>query len=140
MRTLRADDAGRELLFALVDDPLIRMLFSLHGIIRTDQPDGVGAAGEHDDAAGSDTSTPGTPSTATGPAASRAAAAAPPEMPAAGPAPPAAAGCGCRASASAGCGSAAATPVRPQTAGPTIIPLAAIRRREALDIWPGGAA
>jgi len=47
VRRLRADDAGRALLFELVDDPLIRMLFSLHGIIRTDAPAGVGAAGEH---------------------------------------------------------------------------------------------
>jgi hypothetical protein len=47
VRRLRADDAGRALLFELVDDPLIRMLFSLHGIIRTDTPAGVGAAGEH---------------------------------------------------------------------------------------------
>lgn len=47
VRRLRADDAGRALLYELVDDPLIRMLFSLHGIIRTDAPAGIGAAGEH---------------------------------------------------------------------------------------------
>lgn len=48
---LRADDAGRALLYELVDDPLIRMVFSLHAIIRTGAPPGVsagvGAAGEH---------------------------------------------------------------------------------------------
>src|SRR3954470_18534983 len=36
VRRLRADDAGRSVLFELVDDPMIRMLFSLHGIIRPD--------------------------------------------------------------------------------------------------------
>lgn len=92
VRRLRADDAGRALLFELVDDPLIRMLFSLHGIIRTDTPSGVGAAGEH-------TVHEGT-------------------------------GGGC------GCGSGHGVPGQ---AGPAIIPLSAIRRRDALDIWPGGA-
>jgi hypothetical protein len=38
VRRLRDDDAGRALLYELVDDPLIRMLFSLHGIIRQDPP------------------------------------------------------------------------------------------------------
>ncbi len=47
VRRLRADDAGRKLLYELAGDPLIRMLFSLHGIIRTAPPAGVGAAGEH---------------------------------------------------------------------------------------------
>lgn len=36
VRTLRADDAGRVLLYQLVDDPLVHMLLSLHGIIRPD--------------------------------------------------------------------------------------------------------
>jgi len=47
VRRLRGDDRGKALLYELVDDPLIRMLFSLHGIIRTETPTGVGAAGEH---------------------------------------------------------------------------------------------
>jgi hypothetical protein len=47
VRRLRADDAGRALLYELADDPLVRMLFSLHGIIRTEPPAGIGAAGEH---------------------------------------------------------------------------------------------
>jgi Fe-S cluster biogenesis protein NfuA/nitrite reductase/ring-hydroxylating ferredoxin subunit len=36
VRRLRADAAGRELLYDLVDDPLIHLLLSLHGIIRPD--------------------------------------------------------------------------------------------------------
>jgi Fe-S cluster biogenesis protein NfuA len=36
VRRLRADDGGRALLYQLVDDPLIRLLFSVHGIIRPD--------------------------------------------------------------------------------------------------------
>jgi hypothetical protein len=115
VQTLRADDAGRELLFALVDDPLIRMLFSLHGIIRTGAPAGVGAAGEHNGGGhtghehaahqhGADSQS----------------------------------GCGCGTSAGGGCGGGDYG--APQQAGPTIIPLSAIRRREPLDIWPGGAA
>lgn len=36
VRRLRADDAGRALLFELVDDPMVHLLFSLHGIIRPD--------------------------------------------------------------------------------------------------------
>ncbi|MHB1738475.1 MAG: NifU family protein [Actinomycetes bacterium] len=36
VRRLRADGTGRELLFELVDDPLVRMIFSLHGIIWAD--------------------------------------------------------------------------------------------------------
>ncbi len=36
VRHLRADDRGRELLFELVDDPVVRTLFLLHGIIRPD--------------------------------------------------------------------------------------------------------
>lgn len=36
VRRLRADEAGRALLYELVDDPLIRLVFSLHGIIRLD--------------------------------------------------------------------------------------------------------
>lgn len=47
VRSLRGDAAGRALLYELADDPLIRMIFSLHGIIRTGMPPGVGAAGEH---------------------------------------------------------------------------------------------
>jgi hypothetical protein len=35
VRRLRADGAGRDLLFELVDDPMVRLVFSLHGIIRT---------------------------------------------------------------------------------------------------------
>jgi len=53
VRALRDDAAGKALLYELVDDPLIRMLFSLHGIIRTDAPAGVGAAGEHTGTRGS---------------------------------------------------------------------------------------
>jgi Fe-S cluster biogenesis protein NfuA/nitrite reductase/ring-hydroxylating ferredoxin subunit len=36
VRRLRADPAGRELLYGLVDDPLVHLLLSLHGIIRPD--------------------------------------------------------------------------------------------------------
>ncbi len=36
VRTLRDDDRGRELLYALVDDPGVRMLLSMHGLIRPD--------------------------------------------------------------------------------------------------------
>lgn len=36
VRRLRAEPGGQEILFELVDDPLVRMLFSLHGIIRPD--------------------------------------------------------------------------------------------------------
>lgn len=36
VRRLRAEPGGRGVLFELVDDPLVRMLFSLHGIIRPD--------------------------------------------------------------------------------------------------------
>ena len=32
--TLRADPRGKELLFGLVDDPTVRMLFAMHGLIR----------------------------------------------------------------------------------------------------------
>lgn len=42
VRRMRADPAARELLFELVDDPTVHMLFSLHGIIR---PDPVTMAG-----------------------------------------------------------------------------------------------
>jgi len=125
VRTLRADDAGRALLFALVDDPLIRMLFSLHGIIRTYPPDGVGAAGEHDDRHF------GREHAEHSQEASR--------QSGCGCGTSADAGCGCGTSAGAGCGSGR-DPGATATAGPTTIPLAAIRRREALDIWPGGAA
>ncbi|MFC5994642.1 NifU family protein [Pseudonocardia hispaniensis] len=36
VRRMRAHPAARELLFELVDDPVIRLLFSVHGIIRPD--------------------------------------------------------------------------------------------------------
>lgn len=36
VRTLRADPRGKELLFELVDDPAVRAVFALHGIIRAD--------------------------------------------------------------------------------------------------------
>lgn len=36
VRTLRADEHGKELLFALIDAPLVRMVLSMHGIIRPD--------------------------------------------------------------------------------------------------------
>src|SRR5947208_10680635 len=36
VRRLRDSEAGRTILFELVDDPMIHMLFSLHGIIRPD--------------------------------------------------------------------------------------------------------
>lgn len=36
IRTLRADDRGRELLFELVDDPRVRMVLLMHGLIRPD--------------------------------------------------------------------------------------------------------
>lgn len=45
VRRLKADEAGKALLFELVDDPLIRMLFALHGIIRSDPPEGTSSAG-----------------------------------------------------------------------------------------------
>lgn len=41
VRRLREDPRGKELLFELVDDPAVRMMLSLHGIIR---PDPVTAA------------------------------------------------------------------------------------------------
>jgi hypothetical protein len=124
VRALRADDAGRELLFALVDDPLIRMLFSLHGIIRTDAPAGVGASGEHN---------------------SSHAGHADHKHVAGQHGPASQSGCGCGSSAGGGCGSSGGCGCGsdaggPQSAGPAIIPLSAIRRRESLDIWPGGAA
>lgn len=37
IRTLRADDRGRELLFELVDEPEVLLLFQLHGLVR--EPD-----------------------------------------------------------------------------------------------------
>lgn len=36
VRTLRADPRGKELLFALVDDPHVRAVLALHGIVRAD--------------------------------------------------------------------------------------------------------
>lgn len=35
VRSLQADARGKELLFALVDDPEVRMILAMHGIIRT---------------------------------------------------------------------------------------------------------
>jgi hypothetical protein len=102
VRRLRGDEAGKAVLYELVDDPLIRMLFSLHGIIRTDTPAGVGAAGEH---TGKETSS---------------------------------GQCGCGDQAGGGCGCGHSHGV--QQAGPTLIPLAAIGHRSALDLWPEGAA
>lgn len=36
VRTLKADERGKELLFALVDDPVVRMVLRMHEIIRPD--------------------------------------------------------------------------------------------------------
>jgi Fe-S cluster biogenesis protein NfuA/nitrite reductase/ring-hydroxylating ferredoxin subunit len=36
VRRMRADDGARELLFELVDDPVVHLLLSLHGIVRPD--------------------------------------------------------------------------------------------------------
>jgi nitrite reductase/ring-hydroxylating ferredoxin subunit/Fe-S cluster biogenesis protein NfuA len=36
VRSLKVDPRGKELLFELVDDPAVRMLFGLHGLIRAD--------------------------------------------------------------------------------------------------------
>lgn len=36
VKRLRSDEATREALFELVDDPVVRMLFTLHGVIRPD--------------------------------------------------------------------------------------------------------
>lgn len=36
VRRMRADDATRAVLFELVDDPVVHLLFSLHGIVRPD--------------------------------------------------------------------------------------------------------
>jgi nitrite reductase/ring-hydroxylating ferredoxin subunit/Fe-S cluster biogenesis protein NfuA len=36
VRALKADPRGKELLFELVDDPAVRMLFAMHGLIRAD--------------------------------------------------------------------------------------------------------
>jgi hypothetical protein len=145
VRTLRADEAGRALLFALVDDPLIRMLFSLHGIIRTGPPAGVGAAGEHNgggrtgrehaarehrahdhgggEHGGGEHGADGQSGCAS------------------------ASGCGSAQGAGDGCGCGRGRddPGASQLHGPpdqsrAIIPLSAIRRPEPLDIWPGGAA
>lgn len=38
VRTLRDDPRGKELLFELVDDPVVRMLLGMHGIIRMPDP------------------------------------------------------------------------------------------------------
>ena len=116
VRRLRAQDAGRALLFELVDDPLIRMLFSLHGIIRTDTPSGVGAAGEHAARGHPGLEHAGHEHASAGPS-----------------------GCGCGQGTGGGCGcGSGGGHGLPEQAGPAIIPLSAIRRRDALDIWPGG--
>lgn len=36
VRHLRSDERGRELLYELVDDPGVRMILAMHGIIRTE--------------------------------------------------------------------------------------------------------
>jgi len=115
VRRLRDDEAGKAVLYELVDDPLIRMLLSLHGIIRTTTPAGIGAAGEH-----------------TG------------RMTSGGFAHPGDhCGCGDQAGSACGCGHSHGMP---QQAGPTLIPLASVRHREASAArpapgnWPGGAA
>jgi len=123
VRRLRADDAGRALLYELVDDPLIRMLFSLHGIIRTDTPAGVGAAGEH--AAGGQ---PGHEHAGHEHAGR--------EQPGCGCGEGAGRGCGCGSGAGHGVPEPYGVPKQSQA----IIPLSAVRRRDALDIWPGGMA
>lgn len=38
VRTLKADPRGKELLFELVDEPSVRMLLGMHGIIRMPDP------------------------------------------------------------------------------------------------------
>lgn len=38
VRRLKADDRGRALLFELVDDPTVRLLLGMHGIIRLPDP------------------------------------------------------------------------------------------------------
>lgn len=38
VRALRQDPRGKELLFSLVDDPAVRMLLGMHGIIRMPDP------------------------------------------------------------------------------------------------------
>lgn len=38
VRSLREDPRGKELLFELVEEPIVRMLLSMHGIIRTSDP------------------------------------------------------------------------------------------------------
>ncbi|UQE76473.1 hypothetical protein MYK68_07865 [Gordonia sp. PP30] len=38
VRRLRADERGKELLFELVDDPSVRFLLGMHGIIRLPDP------------------------------------------------------------------------------------------------------
>ncbi len=43
VRRMRADDGARPLLFELVDDPVVRMLLTLHGVIRRDPPARAGA-------------------------------------------------------------------------------------------------
>lgn len=45
VRKLKGDEAGKKLLFELVDDPLVRMLLALHGIIRTQPPEGTSQVG-----------------------------------------------------------------------------------------------
>ncbi|MHB1172360.1 MAG: hypothetical protein ACYCZY_07655 [Lacisediminihabitans sp.] len=59
VRRLRADERGTELLFELVDDPAVRLLLGMHGIIRLPDPEqaerasaGLGADGAPAGAAG----------------------------------------------------------------------------------------
>jgi len=45
VQKLKGDEAGKKLLFELVDDPVVRMLFAAHKIIRTAPPDGTSSNG-----------------------------------------------------------------------------------------------
>lgn len=45
VQKLKGDETGKKLLFDLVDDPVVRMLFAAHKIIRTAPPDGTSSAG-----------------------------------------------------------------------------------------------
>lgn len=42
VRTLKGDPRGKELLFELVDDPTVRFLLGMHGIIRLPDPEQAG--------------------------------------------------------------------------------------------------
>lgn len=47
VRRLRADPRGKELLFELVDDPLVHAMFAMHGIVRADLATRVARVIEH---------------------------------------------------------------------------------------------